>query len=266
MKTSLTLYIAIWSFLAVQSCSSDPKTQQPAETAQNKADSVETESWFPETDFDTLRGMYTGNFGDGFINIFLTYVNDKKAVGYNIHKGLQRNISGDVVQHPDYFELTLNEPGDNPYDGVFVLKISKKDFSADATWTAKDPKISTKKFKLTRKVIPKRSDEKAYYDGGPITENNFLEVFSRSQLNDDDLSFDENGLVTLTYYPVEQKTRQLETVTGSWKFNSDKSLLIEWEKNTYLKERSMTFKLVQKKDDEPFFKGPGGIEITLNYF
>jgi hypothetical protein len=133
------------------SCSSGPKVPQTAETEKNHSDSLKAQEWFPEYPSDTLTGLYTGDFGDSPIRIFLTYVKNEKAIGYNVHKGLQRNISGDVIQKKDSFELTLNEPGDNPYDGVFVLKISKKDFSTDATWTAKDPAIPTRKFKLIKK-------------------------------------------------------------------------------------------------------------------
>lgn len=268
MKQICTLLIGIVTLLQVSSCSSGPKTPQTDDAQKNGPDSLETREWFPEYPYDTLTGLYTGNFGDGFINIFITYANDKKAVGYNIHKGLQRNISGDVIEKKDGFEITLNEPGDNPYDGVFVLNISKKDFSADATWTAKDPKIAPKTFKLTRKkkAADEKTDEKSYYDGGPITEDNFLEIFGYSNLESGNIHFDENGLVTFTYYPDGQKAEQMETIKGSWKFNPDKSVLIEWGKNTHFKERSMKFKLVQKKDEDPVFKGPGEMEITLNYF
>lgn len=266
MKTALTLSFGILSLFAIQSCSSDPKTPQAVESAQKGVDSVETKPWFPETNFDTLRGIYTGDFGDGFIHVILTYVNDKKAVGYNIHKGLQRNISGDVAQHKDYFELTMNEPGDNPYDGVFVLKINKRDFSADATWTAKDPKIGSKSFHLKKKISAEKPTEKFYYDGYPITEANFQETFSRSQLEGGNLFFDEDGLVTFSYYPDGQKTEQLETIKGSWKINPGMSLLIAWAKNSYFKERNMKFKLIQKKESAPLFKASNGMEITFIVF
>jgi hypothetical protein len=99
MKTSFALFIGISGLLLSTSCSSGTDaTKNNVTTEKTSVDSVSTEEWFPQTDFDTLKGLYTGDFGDGFINIVLTYVNDKKAIGYNVHKGLQRNVSGSVVQ------------------------------------------------------------------------------------------------------------------------------------------------------------------------
>src|SRR5690606_17933885 len=99
MKTPFALFIGITGLLLSTSCSSNTDTTKNNLTAEKTTvDSVTLEEWFPETNFDTLRGLYTGDFGDGFINVVLTYVNDKKAIGYNVHKGLQRNLSGSVVQ------------------------------------------------------------------------------------------------------------------------------------------------------------------------
>ena len=58
----------------------------------------------PETDkfdYDTLKGMYTGDFGGSDIRIILNYVSQNNAIGYNIHKGLQRNLSGNVSRSGD---------------------------------------------------------------------------------------------------------------------------------------------------------------------
>lgn len=266
MKKICILVISIIGLLQLTSCSSDTEAKQLAANETSPADSSKTEEWFPEYDFDTLRGLYSGDFGDGFINIFLTYVNDKKAIGYNIHKGLQRNINGDVIQNKDGFELTLNEPGDNPYDGVFVLNISKKDFSVTGTWTAKDPAIKTKKFKLKKQETKEALNELSFYDGGPLTESNFLETFSTSTLDNGSIRFEENGLAIFTYYPDEQKHEQLETIKASWKFENEKTLLIEWAKNTKFKERNMTFKLFQPKDEVPRFQGPNGLSIHPEYY
>ena len=266
MKKICTLVIGIIGLLQLTSCSQDTETKQLAATEKLPADSSKTEEWFPEYEFDTLRGLYSGDFGDGFINIFLTYVNNKKAIGYNIHKGLQRNINGDVVQNKDGFELTLNEPGDNPYDGVFVLNISKKDFSVTGTWTAKDPAIKTKKFKLKKQEMKEPLDGKSFYDGGPLTESNFLETFGYSTLDGGNIRFEENGLAIFTYYPDEQKHQQLETIKASWRFENEKTLIIEWAKNTKFKERNMTFKLQQQKDEVPSFQGPNGLSLDIEYY
>lgn len=266
MKKICTLFIGIIGLFQLTSCSSGTDTKQMTASENPQADSAKTEEWFPEYDFDTLRGLYSGDFGDGFITVFLTYVNGKKAIGYNILKGLQRNISGDLVQKKDAFELTLSEPGDNPYDGVFVLNISKKDFSVTGTWTAKDPSIKPKKFKLKKQVAKDPLDGQSFYEGESINESNFLGTFGYSTLDGGNIRFEENGLATFTYYPDEQKHEQLETIKASWRFENDKTLIIEWAKNTKFKERNMKFKLLQPKDEVPSFQGPNGLSIDLEYY
>lgn len=266
MKTIFALFIGITALLLSTSCSSDTEIKATATPNTSSKDSVEMEEWFPETNFDTLRGMYTGDFGDGFINVILTYVNDKKAIGYNIHKGLQRNISGSVIQKKEWFELTLNEPGDNKFDGVFVLNISKKDGSVDATWTANDPKISTKKFKLKKQPIKQGSDSKYEFNGEKITQDNFMELFSYANLDDGNVEFKENGIILYTYYPEGQANEQQEILKGSWKFTDEKTMVIEWSKNKVFKQQNMKFKLTQDEDGMPSFEGPNGLSIYPDYY
>jgi hypothetical protein len=267
MKIPFALFIGISGLLLSTSCSSDPASVKNNLTAeQTSLDSVAKEEWFPETNFDTLRGLYTGDFGDGFINVVLTYVNDKKAIGYNVHKGLQRNISGSVVQKKEQFELTLNEPGDNKFDGVFTLVISKKDGSVNASWKANDPKIPSKKFTLKKRPLQLENTNKSIFDGGKITEENFMEVFSYSNLKDGYVEFKENGILRYTYYPEGQENEQQEMIKGSWKFDDKQTLIINWSKNAHFKEQVMKFKLIQKEDEGPIFEGPDNLSIYPDYY
>lgn len=267
MKTPFALLIAVSCLLLSTSCSSDTDSAKNNITAEKTSvDSVSTEEWFPQTDFDTLKGLYTGDFGDGFINVVLTYVNDKKAIGYNVHKGLQRNISGSVVQKKDHFELTLNEPGDNQFDGIFTLIISKKDGSVNANWTANDPKIPSKKFTLKKRPVQSESSDKSIFEGGKITEENFMEVFSYSNLDGGYVEFKENGILRYTYYPDGQENEQQEIIKGSWKFDDQKTLIINWSKNTRFKQQVMKFKLTQKEDEMPGFDGPNELSIYPDYY
>lgn len=266
MKTTFAIFIGITGLLLTTSCSSNTEVKTASTPEKNSVDSVEVEEWYPETNFDTLRGMYTGDFGDGFINVILTYVNDKKAIGYNIHKGLQRNISGSVVQKKESFELTLNEPGDNEYDGIFVLIVSKKDGSVNATWTANNPKISSKKFKLKKQAIKQGGDSKYEFNGEEITQDNFMELFSYANLGLGHVEFKENGIILFTYYPEGQVNEQQEIFKGSWKFIDEKTMVIEWAKNSVFKQRSMKFKLTKDEDQMPSFEGPDELSIYPDFY
>jgi hypothetical protein len=268
MKHLLIGFTAITLVIQITSCSSEEEIKQPEQLQTSVKDSTEVAEWFPETNYDTLRGMYSGDFGDGFINVILTYVNDKKAIGYNIHKGLQRNISGSVIQKKDHFELTLNEPGDNEFDGVFVLEIAKKDFSVQATWTANNPKISVKKFKLKKKIVKTTEElEKFYDDGGKVSEENFLDYFSEANCNEDLVEFNENGIVHYTYYPTkdsEKRKEQLESFKGSWRFINPETVVVEWQKNNRYKERKMSFKITRLSEEEGGFVVLKGDQITIS--
>ena len=90
------------------------------------------------------------DFGGSSILIILNYVSGQNAIGYNIHKGLQRNITGKVSRSGDSIQVTLNEPGDNKYDGIFTLDFIGIDKSPKGNWTANDPKIPSQNFKLKK--------------------------------------------------------------------------------------------------------------------
>src|SRR2546430_2015280 len=85
--------------------------------------------------YDTLEGAYVGNFGGSDIRIILTHVTGKHATGYNLHKGLRRNINGTMQQTGNTFTFVLNEPGDHPFDGKFSFTIDTITFILSGTWT-----------------------------------------------------------------------------------------------------------------------------------
>lgn len=268
----IILTIAIGGLVyAVTSCSSQP-VEASENTALEVADSLASEEEKPYYDtfqFDTLRGVYTGDFGDGFINVVLTYVNERKAVGYNIHKGLKRNLVGSVKNTPDYIELTLNEPGDNEYDGVFALQIDKKKFHAKGTWTPNSSKLKVRNFELNKKTTP-QSDGKSIYDGGEFNETEFLNLFSYAQLGDGNLEFDEAGSFKYSYYPEYDEVNrkeQLVVVRGSWKFMEDNTVFMVWGSNSPFKEKNMRFRYETVEDSYPQMKSLNSDHlITVPYF
>ena len=79
----------LFGFLIVTLMSCEDKTIIQEEIKINK---IEAE--IPQEDnfhYDTLQGMYIGDFGGSDIRLIINYVSNKNAIGYNIHKGLQRN-------------------------------------------------------------------------------------------------------------------------------------------------------------------------------
>ena len=61
-----------------------------------------------------VKGTYTGDFKGSPISITLNYVSDNHASGYNIHKGLTRNVSGSIEAASSGLHLLLSEPATIP--------------------------------------------------------------------------------------------------------------------------------------------------------
>jgi hypothetical protein len=180
----------------------------------------------------------------------LTYVNENHAIGYDIHKGLKRNISGTHSVDGDYIVMLLNEPGDNKYDGKFKLKIDKKTFDVLGDWSPVSSTLKSKMFTLTKRVT-KESDSL-------INENNFSERFGFVSDTLGEMSFERDGSCTYTYVPVLDAVERREqeiTVKGNWSlFN--KTVNITWEQNNVftsgeseftIREEEYSYSLVGEK-------------------
>src|SRR4051794_15914073 len=58
---------------------------------------------------EKVRGAYIGDFKGSPIAITLNYVSDTHASGYNVHKGLTRNITGPIEATENGLHLLLSE-------------------------------------------------------------------------------------------------------------------------------------------------------------
>lgn len=69
------------------------------------------------------------------ITLFIDQLQDGVIYGYSVCAGNDRPFKGIYTEDEDKITARLNEPGDNKYDGVFDLVISKKPFSLTGKWT-----------------------------------------------------------------------------------------------------------------------------------
>lgn len=232
MKTYFLTLISI--LLIITACSEQPiANTEETETAEL----VEVSEIFPEFDWDTLKGMYIGDFAGSDIRINITYISSKNVVGYNIHKGLLRNISGKVGQSTDSLVLNMEEPGDNKFDGTFQLFVNRDNLKINGIWVPFDKKITPKTFTL-QKVIPLEYDEKA-----PITNGNFSNYYNYVGDSLGEFIFAEDGFVLYSYYPnnaAKGRKDQLETVKGSWSVKG-KKVTVNWQPNTAFPRTTSVF-------------------------
>lgn len=208
-------------------------------TAEVKDENIEPV--YPDFYFDTLVGSYEGDFGGSPIRININFASNKHATGYNIHKGLVRNISGSVTEDSNSIFLSLAEPGENKYDGVFNLTVNREDLKMSGTWTPNDENLKAKDFSLERMGKEFLKNPHTHLSDDFIREH-------LSYVGDTigDFSFFEDGLVKYEYYPFKDDKdyiEQMEIIRGNWSFHDDTTILINWEKNTAFPDRNSHLKI-----------------------
>lgn len=228
-----------------------------------KIEKVEAE--IPEEDafpYDTLKGLYMADFGGSPIRIALNYVSGTNAIGYDLHKGLQRNIMGSVTRSGDSIQLVLAEPGDNEYDGVFTIDFMGIDSKPKGKWVANNDKIPSQEFTLEKIVFDSDSESEE------ITMFNFADKFSEMSDTIGEYNFMDDGLVTLKYYPDEDKDwdqQQYQEITGSWDLQGEK-VTINWEPNDIFKGNRLELTIYKYGEYEYSLKGQGKHELWMMYW
>jgi hypothetical protein len=201
-------------------------------------------------DYDTLKGMYSGDFGGSDIRIIISYVSKTNAVGYNIHRGLQRNLSGKVTRSGDSVTVALAEPGDHKFDGVFELLFIGENSEPKGSWKSNSGKLPEQNFSLKKMKIGKNE----YMDTDTeITSSNLHNFFGDASDTLGDYSFQNDGLVIFSYYPggysyadeeEGSRAQQMKKIQGSWSMKG-KLVTVAWEKNAVFPKSKMTYKIKQ---------------------
>lgn len=246
MKTKLLFIIAFGLFF---SCSNDQEKETKIEITKVPA-VIPEEDMF---DYDTLSGMYIGDFGGSDIRIILNYVSSSNAIGYNIHKGLTRNITGKVSQRGDTIHMSLAEPGDHEFDGVFDLEFIGIDINPKGSWTPNSKELRAKSIELTKMVADESSDDEQ------ITPHNFTRFYSFVYDSIGHYYFEKDGLCRYEYYPSdnnEDKSDQMVIVNGSWSL-TDSIVSIDWQPNKRFTNRKMIFITKRGEYDMPYLEGEG---------
>ncbi len=233
--------------LLIGACASEPlpvKETVKIEYVENEIPPVD------DFNYDTLKGMYIGDFGGSEIRIILNYVSGKNVIGYNIHKGLQRNINGKLRRNGDSIVMSLPEPGDHKFDGVFELTFLGLDKNPRANWVSNSGKIPAKNFNLKKLEAPKDKKE-------GINISNFTEYFGYVYDTLGNYTFEPDGLCIYEYYPkTDEKNRveQLKEIKGNWSL-VDQTVTIDWQKNTLFPPEKMVFQIMKDEYEEYMLKG-----------
>lgn len=238
------------------SCHEEIPKKEAIEPVAEKA-SIE----FNNENLDTLTGVYFGNFGGSDIRIVLTHVGKSHVVGYNLLKGLRRNISGTYVKQGDTVQMTLAEPGDNEYDGVFEMEIYLDKFNGKGKWKANSEKISNKSFTFD-KLPPFEYVE----DLDKLNNSNFASTFNWVEDSLGSIRFQNDGSCVYEYYPTvdnQNRVEQKEEVKGSWTYKN-KQVKIAWQANPIFPTRTSLLDAIS--EDYSFYLTCGGRTFySINY-
>lgn len=253
----IRILLSFGLLILVAACSSESSTSTNDQVEYVQPEITEVDDF----NYDTLRGMYIGDFGGSDIRVIVNYISSSNAVGYNIHRGLQRNLNGSVARSGDSVTVLLAEPGDHEFDGVFELLFVGESDTPSGSWNPNDRHLERKTFKL-KKIIP----DNVYEEDEEITIGNFARFFSDCSDDIGDYHFRSDGLVIFSYYPHSEYSNrnQLQEVQGTWSLEGIR-LSISWEKNDVFPEAIMKYD-IQKHDYELELFYNDSISIFPNYY
>ncbi len=201
------------------------------------------------------QGRYTGHFNKGFMTLVINYISGNVASGYDIHKGLRRNLNGQVDQQGSVLTFVLKEPGGNPYDGTFYFSLDSTSGKIIGKWVPADStKAHTSLLELARAdgSAQKTDEWDAEWEG-----------------NLGALTFHDDGTCVLEYYPGGGDA-QLKTVRGNYEQNID-TFQIEWQNNKHtpsphmrLVKKPLLPEGVDSTNAQPHLVGSGEVEFHHN--
>ena len=175
-----------------------------------------------------LEGMYSGEFKGSPLTVVLTRVSDKHAIGYNMHKGVTRNLTGVVAFTEGRLNLYLVEPGDSRYDGAFHLSIDTSNWKGEGSWTSfvTDTKVL---FRFRKRDIPKEEEGQVFVDAFA----NFITLKS-------------DGTCFFNYLDDSTTAAPPLILTGRYKKDQSK-ITIHWKKNPLFPTGKSVFYLFSEK-------------------
>lgn len=195
-------------------------------------------------DTEKLVGVYQGPFGKSTVILQINYAQGKNASGYNILRGVKRNIKGSLEPNGASFRFKLSEPGNEKYDGVFEFDIDTTTFVLSGKWTPNDPTATDEKtFTLERIELTEKisNDLESQYSGRIGDLEGTLILNKNGTLVFDCGYFDENKKDTESGGWIKLK------IKGTY-FQAEKSISIEFENHPKNKFPKITLKM-KKMDD-----------------
>lgn len=231
------LVIAFIGACAIGACK--PSTPTTTTAATDSTNTTATVNPIPME--ARILGTYKGDFGGSPIYITINYCSSNKIAGYNVHKGLRRNLSGNITDKGNKWDIKLAEPGDHEFDGVFSLVMDTSLTKARGSWKPANNKSLTEK-QLTITKLERVGSHIGYFPG-----------------DHSDIEFANDGSCILNYYEKTTDStfsQQMITLRGTWEKQSNERILVNWQPNSAYSQRSTEFTVEfaegDYNDEQPF--------------
>lgn len=163
MKTFLPFLLIM---LLCGCVNNQPPTPPPAETPQTTpaAEPSEGAAETPAKAAHPILGSYVGLFEaktydarqniswSNKITVFLDSISGDRLYGHSVVAGNARPFSGPLQRQGEQYTAEVREPGDDQYDGLFLLRIDANGKTVSGTWRAyKKLGVSERQYNLERR-------------------------------------------------------------------------------------------------------------------
>lgn len=156
------------------------------------------ESFYPE------EGYYWGR--ENKITISFEQIQGEVVKGHSIVAGNTRPFTGTIKKSGEDFSITLDEPGDDKYDGKFTIQLKKNAKELQGTWKAfKAIQINKRKFVLTKKIFN-------YNPKQAIENSNMYVDWNRTNIEKYKDEYEEEVYESISYSIA---TGEFSTINGS---------------------------------------------------
>jgi hypothetical protein len=158
-------------------------------------------------------GYWVGMFGKNKINVAIAEIKDGKAIGYTVCAGNFRPITGTVATGAELYQIVLDEPGTDQYDGHFVGTIKVNGDLLEGTWTPFKKGIVGDKTFVLQRVPYTYSAENGQF---PKSSSSLLTESDVENLNQEELEFMRNEIYARHGYSFKDLDDRRQFDTVSW--------------------------------------------------
>jgi hypothetical protein len=216
------------------------------------------------TDTQSFLGTYQGKLGKSVVTVVINYINGNIVSGYDIVKGVRRNLNGKLEAKGSTANFDLSDPGDNASDGHYLFTLDTGKHALTGDWKP----LHAGNFPEASLTLKRRK--------GPDENSGYRPIFQDWQGGKKDgpegiLTFQDDGFCQFEYYKNEQdSTDQVNTIKGTYIELKKNSVIIEWERNSFFPAPKTTLRYVDSVMDPshpdestPFVVGNGLLFHTM---